>query len=115
LYGFESIDFQAKFQALKDEFGKIKQQLQDLKMQIKVSNILKRELLFIDDLPYITPYKKDYIYQLIHKKEIPVHYRGGKKGRPVFKRSEIEQWLTERKVKSKYCIEKDAIAYLNNK
>ena len=115
LFGFETFDIKPKFKQIKDDFGKLKKEMKELKEQIKVSNILKRELLFVDDLPLITPYKKDYIYQLIHKGEIPVHYREGKKGKPVFLRSEIEHWLTEHKVKSKYCIEQEAIAYVNNK
>ena len=115
VYGFENSAFHSRFKSLKEEFEKLKEQLKELKMQVKVSNILKREILFVEDLPFITPYKKDYIYQLIHREEIPVHYRGGRKGKPTFLRSEIEQWLTERKVKSKYCVKQEAIAYLNNK
>lgn len=91
----------------------LESEIKDLKCKLDISNTLKKNILTVKDVAVITGYKIGYIYQLIHKQEIPVYYTNNRKSKPYFKREEIENWLTECKVKSIYDLELEANAYNN--
>lgn len=54
-------------------------------------------IITLDALVHYTGYKKSYIYQLIHKRKIPVNKPpGGKK--VFFVKEDIDRWLLSRKL-----------------
>ena len=59
----------------------------------------QKNVLTIDELCRYTSYEKSYIYKLTSKRKIP-HYKtpGGKS--IFFKRIEIDEWLTQIKIKT---------------
>lgn len=62
----------------------------------------------LEDLVKYTGLSKYRIYDLTSKREIP-HYKRGKQ--LFFKKSEIDSWLTERRIKTNKMIESEAATY----
>lgn len=85
----------------------------DLKKEIQSLRALNKHILDVKDVATLTGYKVGYIYQLVHKKEIPYFQSASGRSKPLFKRQEIEEWLTAYKVKSIYCIEDEVSSYTN--
>lgn len=79
----------------------------DILTEIRELILKQKELLTIDELCSYSGYEKSYIYKLTSKKKIP-HYKtaGGKN--VMFKKSEIDSWLTAIKVKTLEEIKIDA-------
>ncbi|MEI7488483.1 MAG: helix-turn-helix domain-containing protein [Chryseobacterium sp.] len=68
-------------------------------VEIRNLMLLKKEILNIDDVALYTGFQKSYLYKLTSKRAIP-HYKtpGGKS--IFFKREEINDWLTQIKIKT---------------
>lgn len=58
-------------------------------------------------------YSKSYIYQLVHRKEIPYHKPTGDNGRVFFKRGELDAFTSRGKRDSGYELGEKAAAILN--
>lgn len=61
--------------------------------------LLQKEIFTISEVCSYTGFEKSYIYKLTSERKIP-HYKspGGKN--VFFKRTEIEEWLTQNKIKT---------------
>lgn len=58
---------------------------------------LKEDPIFIDQVVFLTGYRRATIYSFIHKKEIPYHKTAGKR-KVFFYRSEIVRWMENKEV-----------------
>lgn len=59
-------------------------------------------------------YSKSYLYQLIHRNEIPFHRpMGGLRGRIFFKRKELDEFIARGKQNADYEVRNSAAAILN--
>jgi excisionase family DNA binding protein len=56
-------------------------------------------VLTLDELVNYCGYKKNYIYQLIHKRKIPAH-KPPKGKKLFFSKTEIDDWLLTRKLET---------------
>jgi len=64
---------------------------------LKIEAATSQTVLTLDELVSYSGYKKNYIYQLIHKRQIPAHKPP--KGRKLFfQKAEIDNWLLSRKL-----------------
>lgn len=79
----------------------------DILLEIRELLINQKEVLGVKELCNYTGYEKSYIYKLTSKRKIP-HYKtpGGKS--LFFKKAEIDNWLTEIKVKTLDEVKADA-------
>lgn len=68
-------------------------------VEIRNLMLLKKEILNIDEVALYTGFEKSYLYKLTSRRAIP-HYKtpGGKS--IFFKRIEIDEWLTQIKIKT---------------
>lgn len=68
-------------------------------IEIRNLMLLKKEILNIDEVALYTGFEKSYLYKLTSRRAIP-HYKtpGGKS--IFFKREEINDWLTQIKIKT---------------
>lgn len=64
--------------------------------ELKKSLLLQKEVLTIEEVSLYTGYTVDYLYKLIHLKEIPCH-KPPKGRRLFFKKEELIEWLTSEK------------------
>jgi len=82
--------------------------------ELKMIMLLQKEVLTIDEVSLYTGYTRDYIYKLVHLKQIPSskpHY-----GRKLFfNKSELIGWLTSNKQLSNEELDKKASDYLVKK
>ncbi len=66
-------------------------------MKNKTVEITSEEMPFepisIDEVATLTALKKSYLYQLVHRREIPVHTRARGR-RLIFNKNEIIKWMT---------------------
>lgn len=68
------------------------------------------EILTVNDLIQLTGFSKSYLYKLTSLGEIP-HYKP--KGKLLFfKRSEVEEWLLQNRIKSNSELESEAATFL---
>lgn len=70
-----------------------------------------KSVLTIRDASALTGFSVAYLYKLTSCREIP-HYKC--RGRVCFKKDELEQWMTEVRIKPIQDIEKDSANYINN-
>lgn len=74
----------------------------------KATLIGAKPVLGIEEAALFTGYTVRGIYEMTSKKRIP-HYKQG--GRVYFKKDELVEWMTERKVKTEREINSDAETY----
>ena len=67
----------------------------------------------VEGLAEYTGFKVSYIYQLTHFNKLPHYKPGGKK--IFFKKEEIDEWLTSKRVKTTEEIEAEASNYIHSK
>lgn len=78
--------------------------------ELKKVALLQKEVLTIDEASLYTGYTVDYLYKLIHLKEIP--YRKPPKGRKLFFiKEELISWLTSNKEYSNEQLDQRAANY----
>ena len=82
--------------------SKIYNSLEELKSLITVS---KAEFIDIDEAAEYLRLKKSYIYNLVHRKQIPFYKPNGKK--IYFNKLELSSWITTSKVKTVQEIEQE--------
>lgn len=76
-------------------------------------NFKEVEFLDIDQASSLLKVKKSYLYQLVHKKEVPYYKPNGKK--IYFNRVELNKWISESKINSVSEIENFGNASPSNK
>jgi prophage regulatory protein len=79
--------------------------LQELK-EIKISLLLQKEVLTIEEVAIYTGYTVQYIYKLVHLGIIPFSKPNGKK--LFFSKEKLIYWLKSNEIKSDLELEKDA-------
>lgn len=89
----------------------ISKKLEELEVLLKEQNTLKKEFLTLEETAEYLSLSKSAIYKLTSKKEIPFYNPGGKK--LFFKRIELNEWITNGKVKSALEIEQELDSYLS--
>lgn len=62
-----------------------------------ISLLAAKDVLNLDEAAMYTGFKKGFIYRLTSEKRIP-HYKKG--GKLLFRKDELEAWLTENKILS---------------
>ncbi|MGM0583011.1 MAG: helix-turn-helix transcriptional regulator [Bacteroidota bacterium] len=84
-----------------------------LLLAMKNMSVDGEKVIDMDEVSKLTGYKKNTIYQLVHKKAIPYHKaeNGGRK--LIFFREEIESWLKGRKPETseEFCERKELELY----
>ena len=83
-------------------------ELQELK---KLTLLGTRKALTMDDCSLLTGLSKKYIYNLVHKKEIP-YYKGAGGKLTYFNKQEIEDWQLQHRFKTNAEIETEATNYI---
>lgn len=89
----------------------IQKQINELKELLLENRIQQKEFLTIDELAVYLQLSKSSIYKLTSKKEIPFYIPGGKK--LYFKKSEVDNWITQSRVGIDSDIQNDIELYLN--
>lgn len=67
-----------------------------------------KPIMSVDEVSAYTGYAKRYVYVLVQKNMIPYYKRCGKL---IFKKDEIDQWMTENRVSSEAEINQIAMEY----
>lgn len=83
----------------------------DILLEIRELLLKQKEILTIDEVSNYTSFEKSYIYKMTSSRVIP-HYKtaGGKK--IFFRKDEIDEWLTSKKIKTKLELNNEADKYL---
>lgn len=89
----------------------IQQEIEQIKKFIKEQNILRKEILTLDELSLYIGQSSSSIYKLTSKRGIPFYSPGGKK--LYFKRTEIDDWIYKSKITPTFEIELEIDEYLN--
>ena len=89
----------------------IQEELKQIKQFIKEQNILRKEILTIDEVVTYIGQSKSSIYKLTSKREIPFYSPGGKK--LYFKRKEIDSWIYSSRVSATNEFESEVENYLS--
>lgn len=78
--------------------------------ELKKITLLQKEVLTIEEVSLYTGYTVDYLYKLIHLKEIPYHKPPNGR-RLFFKKEELINWLTSNTEYSDEQLEQKATNY----
>jgi excisionase family DNA binding protein len=89
----------------------IQKQLEQIKHFIKEQNILRKEILTLEETALYLGQSKSSIYKMTSKHEIPFYSPGGKK--LYFKRVELDEWVFKNKIASIEEVESEVEGYLN--
>ncbi len=84
--------------------------IEEIKIIVSNQNILKKEFLTTDEASEYLRLSKSCLHKMTSKEEIPFYKPGGKK--IYFKRSELDQWVYNGKVKSTQDEEHELTDYL---
>jgi len=95
------------FEIILERLDNIEKKLEELKKE--KSNELINELMTIDELGIYINYQKTSVYGLVKKRKIPFIKASGKLH---FRKSDIDEWLDNQKVKTKSDIERMANKYI---
>ena len=91
----------------------MEEQIQELKEQLdrieQATSIAAKNVLNIDDVAYLTGFKKATLYSMTSRNEIPHSKKGGKL---FFAKGEIEQWLMEERQMTNAEINSRAAGYI---
>lgn len=90
----------SEIQALSDKLDRIEQ----------LTIISSKTVLDLSEAAVFTGYSESHLYNLTSKKSIP-HYKKNRK--LFFKKTELEEWLLERQVKTDKEIESKAATYVS--
>lgn len=88
----------------------VQKELKEIKQFIKEQNILRKEILTLDEVSLYLGQSKSSIYKLTSRREIPFYSPGGKI--KYFRKSELEQWIFSSKVSTIEEFESEANDYL---
>lgn len=87
-------------------------ELKQLKEIIRMSTILNKEVLDINEASFLTGYKKSYLYKLnCVGTDLPI-YSSSAGGNLYFKRLELLEWMTKHKKNHFVDFQKDVDSYL---
>ena len=75
----------------------------------KITLLGNKEILTLSEAAMLTGYKEKGLYELTSNKRIP-HYK--KNGKLYFKKSELEEWMTDNKVMTNEEIHRKAVTYV---
>ncbi|MCF8260693.1 MAG: helix-turn-helix domain-containing protein [Melioribacteraceae bacterium] len=90
---------------------KLYQKLEEIEKVVKYRNIT---FIDIDQASLLLQLKKSYLYQLVHKNQLPYYKPNGKK--IYFNKAELNEWINNSKIHSVDEIENDFInGHLLNK
>ena len=89
----------------------IQQEIEQIKKFIKEQNILRKEILTLEELSLYIGQSSSSIYKLTSKRGIPFYSPGGKK--LYFKRTEIDDWIYKSKITTANEVELEIDGYLN--
>ena len=89
----------------------VQKELEQIKRFIEEQNILRKEILTLEETCLYLGQSKSSIYKLTSKREIPFYSPGGKK--LYFRRSEIDAWVFNSKIAPTDEIESEVESYLN--
>ena len=89
----------------------VQKELEQIKKFIEEQNILRKEVLTLEETCLYLGQSKSSIYKLTSKREIPFYSPGGKK--LYFRRTEIDEWIYNSKVVPTDEVESEVESYLN--
>lgn len=89
----------------------VQKELQQIKKFIQEQNILRKEVLTLEEVSQYLGQSKSSIYKLTSKREIPFYSPGGKI--KYFRKSELENWIFSSKITPTTEIELKVDSYLN--
>ena len=89
----------------------IQNEIKQIREYIKVQNILRKEILTLEEAALYLGQSKSSIYKLTSKRKIPFYSPGGKK--IYFKRTELDTWVYSSKIISTVEVELEVENYLN--
>ena len=91
-------------------------QIDEIKKQLdrieRATAIAAKAVLNIDDVAYLTGFKKCTIYEMTSKNEIPHSKKGG---RLFFGKADIEDWLMKNRVATEAEMQSKAATYIATK
>lgn len=89
----------------------IQNEIIEIKKFIKEQNILRKEILTLEEVSLYLGQSKSSIYKLTSRREIPFYSPGGKI--KYFRKSELENWIFSSKVSTNEEFESEADDYLS--
>lgn len=89
----------------------VQKEIEQIKKFIKEQNILRKEMLTLEEATFYLGQSKSSIYKLTSKREIPFYSPGGKK--LYFKRTELDEWVFRSKIIPIDEVESDVENYLS--
>ncbi|MDP4268968.1 MAG: helix-turn-helix domain-containing protein [Bacteroidota bacterium] len=103
------------FEVINEKLESIEKQLTEMRKALQGTppeKVNQEEILSIEEVSKLLSMTKSHIYKMTSTRQIP-HYHRGKK--LFFKRSEIEGWAFECRIKTMSEIEMEASAYIIRK
>jgi predicted DNA-binding transcriptional regulator AlpA len=86
-----------KLQEFREMLLNILEEMKQLREAVKLSIVLNKEVLTLNEASLITGYKESYLYKLNSQGvELPVYSTCGS-GKLYFKRTELFEWMTKHK------------------
>jgi len=102
-------------QEFKEMLMSILSELKELKETVRMSTILNKEVLDINEAAVLTGYKVSYLHKLSSAgTDLPIYSSSGN-GKLYFKRLELLEWMTKHKRNNFTSFQKSVDEYLNRK
>ncbi|SIQ39697.1 hypothetical protein SAMN05880574_1125 [Chryseobacterium sp. RU37D] len=102
-------------QEFKEMLISILSELKELKETVRMSTILNKEVLDVNEAAVLTGYKVSYLHKLSSVgTDLPIYSSSGN-GKLYFKRLELLEWMTKHKRNNFDDFQKDVNKYLNRK
>jgi excisionase family DNA binding protein len=89
----------------------IQNEIKEIKELLLALNIQQKEFLTVEDATVYLQLSKSCLFKMTSKREVPFYKPGGKK--IYFKKSEIDEWITNSKIESIIDIETEVESYLS--
>jgi excisionase family DNA binding protein len=89
----------------------IQNEIIEIKELLLALNIQQKEFLTVEDATVYLQLSKSCLFKMTSKREVPFYKPGGKK--IYFKKSEIDEWITNSKIESIIDIETEVEFYLS--
>jgi excisionase family DNA binding protein len=89
----------------------IQNEIIEIKELLLALNIQQKEFLTVEDATVYLQLSKSCLFKMTSKREVPFYKPGGKK--IYFKKSEIDEWITNSKIESIIDIETEVESYLS--
>lgn len=89
----------------------VKKTLNEMKELLEKQEVLKKEILTIEEAAGFLDLSTSRLYKMTHNKEIPHYKPGGKK--IYLKRQELEQWILNSRIASTNDLDVELESYLS--